>query len=134
MHWKTAGGVILARSFAKCSLISGATRADVTTTMRGKIQPGWNIADLAIKWMLNNMRGGWTVAIIIGNQCTKDPVKVTYRYYVLEWFKVVAAWGERESGSRRVRYKFRYVKLHKSTDGWWASRTTVEPDNPEQLI
>ncbi|KAL7269996.1 hypothetical protein RUND412_007311, partial [Rhizina undulata] len=90
--------------------------------------------DAAIKSMLNNMQGGWPVAIIIGNQCTQAPAKVAHRYYVLEWFKVVAAWGERESGSKRVPYKFRDERLNTSTDSWWANRTTLEPENPEQLV
>ncbi|KAL7266780.1 hypothetical protein RUND412_010657 [Rhizina undulata] len=90
------------------------------------------IDDSAIKSMINNMRSNFPVAIIMGNQCAYSPAQIPHRYCVMDWFKVVAAWGERDSASTHIRYKFRYEKLDTSTDGWWADRTTVE--KPEQLL
>ncbi|KAL7269623.1 hypothetical protein RUND412_007697 [Rhizina undulata] len=88
--------------------------------------------DSTIKCMINNMRSKFPVATIMGNQCAYSPAKILYRYCVMDWFKVIAYWGERESASKHIRYKFRYEKLDTSTDGWWADRRTVE--EPEPLL
>ncbi|KAL7269960.1 hypothetical protein RUND412_007342 [Rhizina undulata] len=87
------GRIIVAHAGGKSGLDENGKRV---------LRSDQTIDDAVIKSMFNNMRDGWPVAIIIGNQCTYSPAKVPYRYCVLDWFKVVAAWGERESGSGRI--------------------------------
>lgn len=41
----------------------------------------------------------------------------------MDWFKVTAAWAEKDVHTSHVRWMFRFEKLDSTQLGWWASPT-----------
>ena len=70
----------------------------------------------------------------IGNQCTNSPSKIPHRYCVMDWFKVTAAWAEKDLLSQHTRWKFRFEKLNTNCDGWWAATPSEESNPPPEMV
>ncbi|KAG0136625.1 hypothetical protein HOY82DRAFT_50336 [Tuber indicum] len=91
------------------------------------------IDDNTIKYLIRNMNQKWPLVLIMGNQCTNSPSKIPHRYCVMDWFKVTAAWAERDPLSQCIRWKFRFEKLNTTSDGWWAATPSEEPNLPQEM-
>lgn len=53
----------------------------------------------------------------------------------MDWFKVTAAWAERDVRTNHVRWMFRFEKLDSSKLGWWASPTEeYHPTEPIEML
>ena len=74
------------------------------------------------------------LTLSIGNQCTNSPSKVPHRYCVMDWFKVTAAWAEKDPLSQCTRWKFRFEKLNTNSDGWWAATPSEESNPPQEMV
>lgn len=44
----------------------------------------------------------------------------------MDYFKVTAAWAERDFTSGYIRYKFRFEKRDSNKLGWWASHSELD--------
>lgn len=65
------------------------------------------------------------VAILCGNRNLQCPSKMPHVYNVLDWFKPTHIWFEKVNGMANIRYRFE--KLRKDTQSWWASSQGPEP-------
>ncbi|RPB05055.1 hypothetical protein L873DRAFT_940586 [Choiromyces venosus 120613-1] len=92
------------------------------------------VDDNTIKYLIKNMNQKWPLILIMGNQCTNSPSKIPQRYCVMDWFKVTAAWAEKDPLSQCTRWKFRFEKLNTDVDGWWAATASEEPNTPEEMV
>lgn len=67
-----------------------------------------------------------------GDQCATSPSRIPHRYCIMDWFKVTAAWPERDLRTSHVRWMFRFEKLDSTKLGWWAPPT--EEYHPSESI
>lgn len=117
------GRVVISHSGGKSSTDGDGNRK----LMSSQFETGTGIRDL-----INNLRGKWPMIIIMGDQCATSPSRIPHRYCIMDWFKVTAAWAEKDLRTSYVRWMFRFEKLDSTKVGWWAQPT--EEYHPSESI
>ncbi|PWW78946.1 hypothetical protein C7212DRAFT_350198 [Tuber magnatum] len=115
-------------------LVHGGGKSGTDDSGQRRLLTDQTIDDNTIKYLIKNMNQKWPLVLIMGNQCTNSPSKVPHRYCVMDWFKVTAAWAEKDPLSQCIRWKFRFEKLDTNIDGWWAVTPSEEPNPPQDMV
>ncbi|KAG0640548.1 hypothetical protein HOY80DRAFT_1008965 [Tuber brumale] len=115
-------------------LVHGGGKSGTDENGQRRLLMDQTIDDNTIKYLIKNMNQKWPLVLIMGNQCTNSPSKIPHRYCVMDWFKVTAAWAEKDPLSQCIRWKFRFEKLNANVDGWWAATLSEEPNPPQEMI
>lgn len=78
-----------------------------------------------VKSVKNSMDQFNPVAIICGDRNQQCPSKMPHVYNVLDWFKPTHIWYEKVG--RKVNIRYRFEKLCRNKQSWWASSAGPEP-------
>lgn len=78
-----------------------------------------------VRSVKNSMEQFNPVAIICGDHNQQCPSKMPHVYNILDWFKPTHIWYEKVG--RKINIRYRFEKLCKNKESWWASSAGPEP-------